>query len=332
LNEITENKGNDLQESQLKNVLETYFIKSEIPEELPSDLSTLELTTLNNKYKIKVSEIYDGTFTRVSKSTGKTVAELYDGKNNPNEQNYNEDAMHIGDYIDYDAGNWTETKTVPTEYLTFGGYTLGQSRNINASGVEKGNTASDFSYEYTGWRIWDISDDSISIVSAGCPEAFYGRLYGGSDQNNAEMILTGSTSGTIDSNYSSTPRDWSMYESQYAKSGTAKVLKLNNVEYWENKYLGKHTYELLEESNKLNSMILNNKQYWLGTYEGDDYESYFVWGDTTENGGRVEIYSIPDVFGIRLLINLKTDIKFNETPSKLQEDGYTYNKWTIYKE
>ncbi len=62
LNELTGNKGNDLQESQLKSVLEQYFINSEIPEELPSDLSTLELTTLNNKYKIKVSEIYDGNF------------------------------------------------------------------------------------------------------------------------------------------------------------------------------------------------------------------------------------------------------------------------------
>ena len=67
LNEIAENKGNDLQESQLKNVLEKYFIKSEIPEELPNDLSTLELTTQNQKYKIKVSEIYDGNFISVPK-------------------------------------------------------------------------------------------------------------------------------------------------------------------------------------------------------------------------------------------------------------------------
>ena len=82
LNEITGNKGNDLQESQLKSVLENYFIKSEIPEELPSDLSKLELTTLNNKYKIKVSEIYDGTLAKakISKKLTEIVKNTDYGK------------------------------------------------------------------------------------------------------------------------------------------------------------------------------------------------------------------------------------------------------------
>ena len=70
LSEITDNKGSALKESQLKSVLEKYFVNSEIPEKLPSDLSTLELTTLNNKYNIKVSEIYDGNLTRSSSSEG----------------------------------------------------------------------------------------------------------------------------------------------------------------------------------------------------------------------------------------------------------------------
>lgn len=60
LSEITKNKGTDLQESQLKSVLEKYFINSGIPEELPSDLSTLELTTMNGKYKVLASEVYNG--------------------------------------------------------------------------------------------------------------------------------------------------------------------------------------------------------------------------------------------------------------------------------
>lgn len=74
LNEITGNKGNDLQESQLKSVLENYFIKSEIPEELPSDLSTVELTTQNQKYKIKVSEIYNGKLAKAK--TSKKLTEI----------------------------------------------------------------------------------------------------------------------------------------------------------------------------------------------------------------------------------------------------------------
>ncbi len=56
----SENKGEALEESQLKTILEKYFINSEIPEELPNDLSTLELTTQSGNYKIKVSEIYNG--------------------------------------------------------------------------------------------------------------------------------------------------------------------------------------------------------------------------------------------------------------------------------
>ena len=60
LSEITKNKGNELQESQLKDVLKKYFINSEIPEDLSNNFENLELTTLNNKYKIKVSEIYQG--------------------------------------------------------------------------------------------------------------------------------------------------------------------------------------------------------------------------------------------------------------------------------
>ena len=60
LGETIANYGKDLSESQLKSVLEKYFINSEIPDELPEDLSSLELTTLDTKNKIKVSEIYDG--------------------------------------------------------------------------------------------------------------------------------------------------------------------------------------------------------------------------------------------------------------------------------
>ena len=113
-----------------------------------------------------------------SKETGKTALELYDSHNNPaDEANYNEDAMHIGDYINYDAGNWSEGKTKPTEDnpFEFGGYTSGQSRNENSndfytwvkSGVTYGIP------KYSGWRIWDISEDYVTLISAGCPEVYY---------------------------------------------------------------------------------------------------------------------------------------------------------------
>ena len=69
MDEITGNKGNDLTESQLKEVLKKYFVNSEIPEELPNDLSSLQLTALKNEnYKIKVSDIYNGNLLKSQSS------------------------------------------------------------------------------------------------------------------------------------------------------------------------------------------------------------------------------------------------------------------------
>ena len=58
-----ENKGIDLEKTQLKSVLETYF--KDVPTELPDgeELSNLELTTLDKygTHQIKVHEIYNGS-------------------------------------------------------------------------------------------------------------------------------------------------------------------------------------------------------------------------------------------------------------------------------
>ena len=353
LSKITENKGNDLQESQLKDVLKKYFINSEIPEELPNDLSTLKLTTLNNNYKIKVSEIYDGSFKKVNISTGKSVSDIYDGVNNPDEQNYNENAMHIGDWVEYDAGNWTETKEVPdweTTPLSFGGYTSGQSRNTNASGIESSEGE-----KYEGWRIFDISGNTITLISAGCPEGYWDI---GSKGYNTEIIFTGETTGTIDSTYPSTPRDWSIYENQYANNNTARSIKKSDLDNWYNKYIDSMINDLSDidkiengwwdevnqiyndprgipsnSENKLISVMSNRFQYLLTTFATwGQYTSYsYSWAKWADESTMVGINDGEDdgVYGVRILVTLKNDIKFNETPTKLQKDGYSYNKWTI---
>ena len=63
LAEITENKGKDITEKQLKDVLLKYFNSSEVNElDIQGNLaeSTDKLTTIDGKYKIKVSDIYSG--------------------------------------------------------------------------------------------------------------------------------------------------------------------------------------------------------------------------------------------------------------------------------
>lgn len=71
LGTITENRGEDLTEEQFKEILKKYFKEENIPESFPEDLSSLQLYTLNEKYIINASEIYNGTLKSL-------VAGLYD--------------------------------------------------------------------------------------------------------------------------------------------------------------------------------------------------------------------------------------------------------------
>ena len=102
---------------------------------------------------------------------------------------------YIGDFVNYDAGVWTKEEissiktgskgsevtannstTIPSTVFQFGGFTAGSSRNGNA-------TPHDNTYNYikdketgeavTGWRIFDITEEGITLISAGCPEDYY---------------------------------------------------------------------------------------------------------------------------------------------------------------
>lgn len=125
----------------------------------------------------------------------------------------------IGDYVEYDAGNWTTTKVMPTSAnpFAFGGYTSGSSRNASVTCYGSYANAS------SGWRVLKISGDIVILVHAGTPECYHHPYISGKSNMayNSERILTGSTSGTVNSAYTSTPRDWSEYvNSTYANSAT----------------------------------------------------------------------------------------------------------------
>ena len=66
LDKIAENKGENITDSQFREVLEKYFTKESIPDEFPEDLSEVELTSLNERHKILASEIYDGRLKTLS--------------------------------------------------------------------------------------------------------------------------------------------------------------------------------------------------------------------------------------------------------------------------
>jgi len=273
---------------------------------------------------------------KYSGTAGKTIAELYDGINDPETANYNENAMHIGDYVNYTAGTWSETVPTPTEEnpFTFGGYTVGQSRDTNYTGS---------SSTYEGWRIWDISDDkkTITLVSAGCPEAYYQKEVHMEEDDeqtwdryayNSELILTGSTEGTIDDAYPSTPRDWSDYLNVTQHATSARVLALNDFNMWCLKYFNSDSEIVESDYNHILSSTLTNglDSYWLGNAvywclmeasELDSEDGELVFTGSESQGGYAN--------GVRILVTLDTNVTFEKSSESVSHDGFTYNKWII---
>ena len=92
LSVITENNGNDISSNQLKNILKTYFKTDSIPNDFPDDLSTVKLTTINERFTVLLSEIYDGNILEIPLTIG--------------------DVMEVGDWVEYiaDVSEYTTTE------------------------------------------------------------------------------------------------------------------------------------------------------------------------------------------------------------------------------
>jgi len=80
------------------------------------------------------------------------------------------DVVKVGDFINYDAGNWSATAALPTTGGSFGGYTSGTSKNSSVS------CSSYFDNQYSGWRVLSKSGSGVSgtvtLVHAGTPECY----------------------------------------------------------------------------------------------------------------------------------------------------------------
>ncbi len=322
---IHSDKEGKLTTGDLKGVLDKYF--KDVPEEITAeDIATLELKTKDDKHTIKVSEIYNGKLVEASKR--KAISDLYDGINNPNDTGYKETEMHIGDYVDYTAGTWSETKAAPTSEnpFEFGGYTAGQSRDTSATGGKTGS-----GYGYSGWRIWDISEDkqTMTLISAGCPEIYY-HPYGTNYAYNTEKILIGETTGTVDESKPNTPRIWSNYINTAKYANNARAMKKSDLDEWYGKYIDSSITDSwnidsfpLNADNKLISIVENGYYYWLSS-AGSDFSVCAV-----APVSRYMHRGCDSEGGVRLLVSLKSEVKFNETPEKVEHDGFSYNKWII---
>ena len=282
----------------------------------------------------------------------------------------NEDGLHIGDFVNYDAGTWTQEEinsiqtgkigslvtannstSLPNTAFQFGGFTAGSSRNGNA-------TPYSTSYNYvkdaetgeaiTGWRVFDVEGDTVTLISAGNSEDYYHQStinYG----YISEYILTGNINSSWSNgqaeveNYQK--RNWDMYinTSQYGKS--AGVLTKAMLDAWYTKYTDSPNADTYTEATfqkiyqepyiKYQNMIENYSYYWLSSARSSN-RVYGVSPDYRSVGGNSSNYA----FGVRAVVTLKSNVQFTATKAGTKTvtggntttygGNQTYNVWDIY--
>ena len=268
--------------------------------------------------------------------------------------------LHIGDFINYDAGIWTQeeidaiqvgpknnlttasgTATRPTGDYQFGGFTAGSSKNSSA--IESGYDGNSYIKDaetggnLTGWRVFDINGDQITLISAGNPEDFSQPLMFSGYQS--EYILSGNinslwNNGTTEAeNYQK--RDWSNYVNTEQMGESAKALTVNDLNKWYNKYItpnadvtDRTTYALIktEQHKRYSNMIESGVAHFLcqtpqenGMYENANSQ----WGISWVEVGTSR--------GIRVLVTLSSDLMLQRAGTKtvIYDDEQTYNVWNI---
>ena len=223
-----------------------------------------------------------------------------------------EETIEVGDFVNYDAGTWNQStdtskiqssggtvtwsSSLPTSQGQFGGFINGQSRNSNST-----PNSTSYTPDYSGWRVWDIDESTgeITLISAGHPETYY---HSPGEAEASTNILRN--------------RDWSMYENEYAKSGSAEVLTKEEFDRWYKKYIDSSvddTYDVDEfpvaSEEPLITLAENGSYYWLASpkYALALYcvrPSPFRHVYSSTNGYRA--------YGVRVLVSLEPDVQVKE--------------------
>ena len=297
-------------------------------------------------------------------------SEIYDADGN------DRNGLHIGDFINYDAGTWTSseirsirtgsstslntangTTSLPTGNHQFGGFTAGMSRNENATAYLSSSTSHGELNNYivdastgaaiTGWRVFDINGDKITLISAGNPEDYNVNLRLSTTGYQAEYILT----GNINSNWTFgssnarrlTKRNWSMYLNSNQNAESVTVLTKDRLDSWYSKYIQRYadvvttnTFRKIYEEPyiKYQNLIDNNSHYWLTQAASTANSMYFYVNSTRSVYG-----SAAFAMGVRPLITLSSStlLTSQRVATKTLTGGHmdtyggkqTYNVWNI---
>ena len=316
-----------------------------------------------DKLVAEITNNYGGTATKTG--TGFPVNATVDGKSFTVDSDGNVELagskpqaskVKVGDFVNYSAGNWTaadmtkiqnsgakiaanKSTSLPSSNFQFGGFTVGSSKDGNA-------TSYNSSYAYvtdkatesavTGWRVFDVDGDSVTLISAGCPEDYYhpyGKAY------ISEYILSGNTNSYASSDLGLgtdyTARDWSMYvNASYGSGITATALTKTRLDQWYNKNYN------LTSADKYNISTFQ-KIYGTNNESLIDNYSYYWLASAGSNASVCNVYplgrSVGDdsdyASGVRVLVSLPSGISTSapvgtKTVTSRGTD-YTYNVWKI---
>ena len=279
---------------------------------------------------------------------------------------YKTDKLHIGDFITYDAGTWTEeeidsiqigpnsslvkpnkTSSAPNSKYQFGGFTAGMSRNDGTNGYynsssymyakmyDDGDTSN--KVPISGWRIWDIDEenDKIVLISAADPESYY-HINETNGAYIAEYLLTGNKNASWGGNISDyTKREWDMYENSLYNAFDAKILNNNDLNAWYLKYtsttLGFQnatTFGVIYRTpyEKYQSLVDNHSYYWLGVANSNGRMRY------VDPNNRYVNYSASNyALGVRVLVSIPLESLVKNEPLSERTvtlEGMAYNGGT----
>ena len=254
-----------------------------------------------------------------------------------------EEKLHIGDFVNYDAGTWTADEIaevqvglkgnltaannsleMPTESYQFGGFTAGFSRNetskialFSGLGTVEYIRNAATNEPISGWRIFDINEETgkVTLISAGDPEAFHV----GSENNvgyKSQYILSGEvhTSWNEEEAKNYEIRDWSHYVNSNMKAERAYILSEPQLKAWYNKYVGtvtdlwnKTQFRSIYSKERLHNVIDNYSFWWLSTNrdnKGISAGLHFVQGDVDRRlRGGGSV-----TLGIRVMVELSPDV------------------------
>ncbi len=240
--------------------------------------------------------------------------------------------VNVGDYINYDAGVWTEedltkitssagnptlqstvnddvtgNQSLPTVQGQFGGFELGQSRNTNSTEYQTNRAPST-----AGWRVWsvDTNTDVVTLISAGHSESYYHQT---GNSVSSENILKN--------------RDCTMYVNEYATS--ANILSGAEAVTWYNARFntnytfgtkGSNFFGVIYTTAAPIDVLENGAYSWLASQYDTNWMFCLHPGSRNFSNG---IRS--GGMGIRVLITLKADV-FLELNTG---DGNVNTPWKI---